>query len=102
MTQRLKLRSSRSLRTRWTDDERTTLFDYYLGPESDEVFEKLKLNASSQKFHLFLRYITVLILFQASKVLFEGKYTIKAQYISYDLPEGEEMGMRTRMTTKLS
>lgn len=32
--------------TRWTDDERTILFDYYLGPESDEVFKGLKMNAT--------------------------------------------------------
>ena len=31
--------------TRWTDDDRSILFEYYLGPESDEVFEKLKINA---------------------------------------------------------
>ena len=29
---------------KWTDDDRTILFEYYLGPES-EVFEKLKINA---------------------------------------------------------
>ena len=32
--------------TRWTDDERTILFNYYLGPESDEVFKGLKMNAT--------------------------------------------------------
>jgi hypothetical protein len=32
--------------TRWTDDERTMLFEYYLGPESDDIFEKLKNNVT--------------------------------------------------------
>ena len=32
--------------TRWTDDERSMLFEYYLGTESDEAFEKLKSNAT--------------------------------------------------------
>ena len=32
--------------TRWTDDERTVLFEYYLGTESDGVSEKLKSNAT--------------------------------------------------------
>jgi hypothetical protein len=32
--------------TRWTDDERTVLFNYYLGPESGEVFIGLKMNAT--------------------------------------------------------
>ena len=32
--------------TRWTDDERGILFEYYLGTESDGVFEKLKSNAT--------------------------------------------------------
>lgn len=30
---------------KWNDDDRTILFKYYLGTESDEVFEKLKINA---------------------------------------------------------
>jgi hypothetical protein len=34
------------LNARWTDDERTTLFEYYLGPEADKIFDKLKSNAS--------------------------------------------------------
>ncbi|KAF8220103.1 hypothetical protein L208DRAFT_1382768 [Tricholoma matsutake] len=60
---------------RWTDDERTMLFEYYLKPESDEIFEKLKNNATyAHK--------------KASKVLFKGKYSleaIKGQYIcAYD------------------
>ncbi|KIL55498.1 hypothetical protein M378DRAFT_17904 [Amanita muscaria Koide BX008] len=61
--------------TRWTDDERTTLFEYYLGPESDEVFDKLKNNA-------------IYAHKKASKVLFGRKYSqeaIRGQYTrAYD------------------
>ena len=30
---------------RWTDEERSTLFSYYLGPEADDMFKQLKSNA---------------------------------------------------------
>ncbi|KAF8229101.1 hypothetical protein L208DRAFT_1379060 [Tricholoma matsutake] len=88
--------------TRWTDDECTMLFEYYLGCESDEIFEKLKNNAMyTHK--------------KASKGLFKGKYSleaIKGQYIrAYDtftyilalkdLLEGEEMGTGTQMMMKI-
>jgi len=32
--------------TRRTDDERSVLFEYYLGTEADDVFDKLKSNAT--------------------------------------------------------
>ncbi|KIL57041.1 hypothetical protein M378DRAFT_1031598 [Amanita muscaria Koide BX008] len=51
--------------SRWTDDDRTALFEYYLGPESDEIYEKLKINAS--RVHE-----------KASKVLLGGKYSVEA------------------------
>ncbi|KAG6818384.1 hypothetical protein H0H93_005416 [Arthromyces matolae] len=56
--------------SRWSDEDRTTLFNFYLGPESDAMYERLKVNANyAHK--------------KAAQTLFKKKYTesaCKSQY----------------------
>ncbi|KAG6883809.1 hypothetical protein C0992_007728, partial [Termitomyces sp. T32_za158] len=59
-------------RSQWTDDERTELFEYLMGPDADTRFAKLKVNATK-------------VFKTAAEELFMGKYknrheALKGQY----------------------